>query len=80
MCKQGVSRTVVREVLSRVQASGLMEKCQVPSAKCHGSALSCWSIRSRRRCAWMSEPLWGRDILELCLGLDAQAVALAARR
>ncbi|MGY2167718.1 FadR/GntR family transcriptional regulator [Pseudomonas gingeri] len=69
-----VSRTVVREAISKLQASGWVETHHgvgsfvLEREEAHGLRLSADTALSVR------------DILELRLGLETQAVALAARR
>ncbi|SFA79294.1 FadR/GntR family transcriptional regulator [Azotobacter beijerinckii] len=73
--EQGVSRTVVREAISRLQASGLVETR-------HGIGTFVLE-RSKPQASLrlnVETALSVRDILELRLGLESQAVALAARR
>jgi len=72
--EQGVSRTVVREAISRLQASGLVETR-------HGIGTFVLERKVQTPLRLSSEVALGvRDILELRLGLETQAVALAARR
>ncbi|WP_096376052.1 FadR/GntR family transcriptional regulator [Pseudomonas chlororaphis] len=70
----GVSRTVVREAISKLQAAGWVETHHgvgsfvLERQDTHGLRLN------------VETALSVRDILELRLGLETQAVALAARR
>lgn len=70
----GVSRTVVREAISKLQAAGWVETHHgvgsfvLERQDTHGLRLN------------VDTALSVRDILELRLGLETQAVALAARR
>ncbi|OLF52884.1 FadR/GntR family transcriptional regulator [Pseudomonas chlororaphis] len=70
----GVSRTVVREAISKLQAAGWVETHHgvgsfvLERQDTHGLRLN------------VDTALGVRDILELRLGLETQAVALAARR
>lgn len=70
----GVSRTVVREAISKLQAAGWVETHHgvgsfvLERQDTHGLQLN------------VDTALSVRDILELRLGLETQAVALAARR
>ena len=72
--EQGVSRTVVREAISKLQASGLVETR-------HGIGTFVLERKPQTPLGLNVETaLSMRDILELRLGLESQAVALAARR
>lgn len=74
VAEHGVSRTVVREALSRLQASGLVETRHgvgtfvLQREPAHGLRLN------------VDTALSVRGILELRLGLETQAAALAANR
>lgn len=70
----GVSRTVVREAISKLQAAGLVETR-------HGIGTFALEPRPRHglRLEWATR-IEVRDMLELRLGLESQAAALAARR
>jgi len=72
--EQGVSRTVVREAISKLQAAGLVETR-------HGIGTFVLERKPSTPLRMNVETaLSMRDILELRLGLESQAVALAARR
>lgn len=72
--EQGVSRTVVREALSKLQASGLVETR-------HGIGSFVIGRKMQEGPRLGAEIASGvRDILELRLGLEGQAAALAALR
>ncbi|MGV8921158.1 MAG: FadR/GntR family transcriptional regulator [Pseudomonas sp.] len=72
--EHGVSRTVVREAISKLQASGLVETR-------HGIGTFVLERQAQTGMHLTVETAAGvRDILELRLGLETQAVALAALR
>ncbi|WP_397452666.1 FadR/GntR family transcriptional regulator [Pseudomonas sp. NA-150] len=72
--EHGVSRTVVREAISKLQASGLVETR-------HGIGTFVLERQAPTGMHLTVETAAGvRDILELRLGLETQAVALAAMR
>lgn len=72
--EQGVSRTVVREAISKLQASGLVETR-------HGIGTFVLARQQQAPLRLNVETaLSVRNILELRLGVEVQAVALAARR
>lgn len=74
VCEHKVSRTVVREAISKLQASGWVETHHgvgsfvLERQEPHGLRLN------------VETALSVRDLLELRLGLETQAAALAARR
>lgn len=74
VAQHGVSRTVVREALSRLQASGLVEtRHGVGTFVIEREAQSGLRLN-------VDTALSVRGILELRMGLETQAAALAARR
>lgn len=74
VAQHGVSRTVVREALSRLQASGLVEtRHGVGTFVIEREAQSGLQLN-------VDTALSVRGILELRMGLETQAAALAARR
>ncbi len=72
----GVSRTVVREAMARLQADGLVETRQGSGAFVAGLA----GRPLRFDPATMATPARVLDILELRMGVETEAAALAAMR
>lgn len=72
----GVSRTVVREAMARLQADGLVETRQGSGAFVAGLA----GRPLRFDAATMDSPERVLDILELRMGVETEAAALAATR
>lgn len=77
MDEQGVSRTVVREALSQLQASGLVEtRHGVGTFVLEGAEHAPFSIRPRQL-ATLQDVV---AVLELRLGVETEAAGLAAQR
>ncbi|MEN9630888.1 MAG: hypothetical protein RJA10_4116, partial [Pseudomonadota bacterium] len=77
MDEQGVSRTVVREALSQLQASGLVEtRHGVGTFVLEGADSASFSIRPRHL-ATLQDVV---AVLELRIGVETEAAGLAAQR
>ena len=77
MDEQGVSRTVVREALSQLQASGLVEtRHGVGTFVLEGAESASFSIRPRQM-ATLQDVV---AVLELRIGIETEAAGLAAQR
>ena len=77
MDEQGVSRTVVREALSQLQASGLVEtRHGVGTFALEGADSASFSIRPRHL-ATLQDVV---AVLELRIGVETEAAGLAAQR
>ena len=77
MLEHGVSRTVVREAMSRLQAAGMVETRHGIGTFVRGSALSLGGFIDPATIGIITESL---AIMEFRIGLEVEAAGLAAQR